>query len=249
MFKILLTIFAAVFLVSLVSIVGLLCFSFKEKLLEKITFFWVSFAAGALLGAVFLHFFPEVASFGFTKEKFLLILAGILIFFFLEKIICWHHCQIKNYHQHQKKFHHLGIMSLLGDSLHNFLDGVVIASSFLVNYRLGWTAVFSVVIHEIPQEIGDFFLLLYSGFPKTKALFLNFLSALLALFGALLTFFLQNFFSQIANYLIFIVIGSFIYIALADFFPELRLERSFKKSLLQFFSLIAGIILMFFFKI
>src|SRR3989338_3847877 len=178
-------IFFSVILVSIISFIGLFTISLKEEKLKKIIFYLISFSAGALLGDVFIHLIPELIE----KNKFSLttsisILGGIGIFFILEKFIHWQHCH-GNVMQ-KNHIHSFAYTNLVGDALHNFIDGAVIAATYLVSIPAGLATTIAVVLHEIPQEVGDFGVLIHGGFTKSKALVLNFLSALPPLLGAVL---------------------------------------------------------------
>jgi zinc and cadmium transporter len=234
-------------LVSGVSLIGIFFLSINEKLFRKLLLMLVSFASGTLLGGAFLHLIPEALS-AESESMFIFILAGILVFFLLEKFL-WRHC-----HERECPVHVFAYLSLFGDGVHNFIDGVIIAASFLVgvpfgsvNIPLGLAATLAVVSHEIPQEIGDFGILVYGGFSKVKALFYNLLSALMAVFGALFMYF---FFSLLPNLTYFLVFaaGGFIYIATADLIPEMHKEKDAWKSLAQFVFLLVGILLMWLLK-
>lgn len=236
----------SVLIISLVSLIGAVTLNIKIDKLKKYLSLLISFAAGALLGGVFIHLLPEIAeNNNFNNLTSMLILGGILIFFVLEKIICWRHCHIPTSKEHP---HSLGIMNLIGDGLHNFTDGIIIASSFMVSTGLGLATSFAVLLHEIPQEIGDYSVLIYAGFSKSKALFFNLLSALLAVGGAVLTLIIGQNIEDFAQILIPLTTGGFIYIASADLIPELKKEEGVKKSVLQFISLLMGIIIMWLFK-
>jgi len=232
----------SVSIISLISLVGIFVVSIKLKKLKKILLFLVSFAAGALLGSVFIHILPEISEKkGLNLTNSLLILAGILAFFALEKIVCWRHCHIPSSKKHPHSF---GIMNLIGDGLHNFTDGIIIAAAFMMNVSLGITTTIAVIFHEIPQEIGDFSVLIYAGYSKKKALLFNFLSALIAILGTLFTLIIGSKFNHLIDYLIPVIAGGFLYIATADLIPELKKEQGIKKSFLQFISLILGVLVM-----
>ena len=204
-------------------------------------FVLVSFATGTLLGDAFLHLLPEtIERIGFSLEVSLAVLTGILLFFVLEKFISWRHCHVPTSKDHP---HSLGWMNLMGDGFHNFIDGMIIAGSFLVSPALGLSTTFAVLLHEIPQEIGDFGILIYSGFSRTKAIVFNFISALAALLGAILVLSWGQ--SQLTILIVPFTAGGFIYLAGSDLIPELHKETEIKKSLLQFAGLLAGIGLMF----
>ncbi len=229
------SIFLATLIVSLLSFIGLLVLAFKEKVLEKLTLFLVALSAGVLIGSAFLHLLPE--SIETNNQAFPLVITGFLAFFLIEKILHWRHC-----HEGKCKVHTFAYMNLIGDFFHNFLDGLIIASSFLINSSLGLTTTIAIAIHEIPQELGDFGVLIYSGMKKGKALFLNFLVALTAVLGGVVGYFLT---SGVSNYITPIAAGGFIYIAASDLIPELKS----KKNLLAFIIFILGIVLMWLLKL
>lgn len=235
-------IFLSVLLVSLLSLISIFFLSFKKEFLHKLMAFLISFAAGALLGDAFLHLLPEaVEEAGFTLSLSLTLLAGIIIFFILEKFIHWRHCHIPASKEHPHPF---AWMNLLGDALHNFMDGLIIAGSYLTSIPLGVSTTLAVVLHEIPQEMGDFSVLLKGGFTKSKALLYNFLTALSALLGALLVFIVGNV-PSLVDAIVPFTAGGFIYIATADLIPELHKETLPTKSLVQLFGFVVGIVIMF----
>lgn len=232
-------IFGSVLLVSFLSLFGVFFLSFSPRFMEKLTLFLVSLSAGTLLGDSFLHLLPEAADAnGASLRMWLWLMIGLVSFFVLEKIVHWRHCHIQTGPKHP---HHLGIMNLVGDCLHNFFDGVIIAGSFLVNIPLGLTTLVAVIAHEIPQEIGDFGVLLYAGYSRRRALFLNFVTALTAVFGAIVAMVLGARINGFAELIIPFTAGGFIYIATADLIPELKKETAAHKSLYQLVSIIAGI--------
>ena len=215
----------------------------NEGKIRKILLLLVSFSTGALLGDVFIHILPELGEeTGLTLTASIFILSGILLFFILEKFICWRHCHLPTTENHP---HPVGVINLVGDGLHNFIDGAVIAGSFMVSLPLGLATTLAVVFHEIPQEIGDFSILIHAGFTKTKAIFFNFLSALLAIFGAIIVLIFgspsTSFFSMILGF----TAGGFIYLAGSDLIPELHKETNIKKSIIQLLAIIFGILLMY----
>jgi zinc and cadmium transporter len=236
----------SVLVVSLFSLIGALVLFFKLDKLKKILPYFVSFSAGALLGGVFIHLLPEIAQErGFTLDTSLLVLLGILIFFVLEKIICWRHCHIPTSEEHP---HTLGVMNLIGDGLHNFTDGVIISASFMTSLSLGLATTLAVIFHEIPQEIGDFSVLIYAGYSKGKALLFNLLTALMAVIGAVITLTVFSQIEAITYYLIPLTAGGFIYIASSDLIPELKKEQGLKKSFLQLLGLLTGVLIMWLIK-
>ncbi|MFA6194476.1 MAG: ZIP family metal transporter [Patescibacteria group bacterium] len=235
-------IFGSVLLISFLSLFGVFFLSFSPRFMEKLTLFLVSLSAGTLLGDSFLHLLPEAAADnGASLRMWLWLIIGLVSFFVLEKVVHWRHCHIQTCPTHP---HHLGIMNLVGDCLHNFFDGVIIAGSFLVSIPLGLTTLIAVVAHEIPQEIGDFGVLLYAGYSRRRALFLNFVTALTAVFGAVVAVVLGARINNFSDLIIPFTAGGFIYIATADLIPELKKETAIHKSLYQLISIIAGVLIM-----
>ena len=199
----------------------------------------IGLSVGTLLGDSFLHLIPEAAAEAQGVGIWLWLLAGILIFFILEKIIHWRHCHLQASDSHP---HPIGAMNLIGDSLHNFIDGAVIAGSFLVSPTLGLATVIAVVSHEIPQELGDFAILLYAGYSKGKAMFFNFLTASLAIAGAVMALIIGGRIKSFTDFIIPFTAGGFIYIAASDLFPELKKDNEkLSQAFLQLTSIIIGI--------
>ncbi|OIO52669.1 ZIP family metal transporter [Candidatus Peregrinibacteria bacterium CG1_02_41_10] len=230
----------SVAVISLISLVGVLWLVLKRVFLERILLTLVSFAAGALLGDAFLHLLPEAVSEAnsFDLRVSLSVLGGILFFFLLEKIVRWRHCHIPTSQGHP---HPLVYMNLIGDGAHNLIDGLVIGGSYLVDFKLGLATTLAVIFHEIPQEIGDFGVLMYAGLNKTRALLLNFLTALLAIAGALIALMLGATSQGFINVIIPFTAGGFLYIATADLMPELHKECRGGKTVIHFLALVLGI--------
>jgi len=237
---ILLNILIACFLISLCVWLAVLFLFFRKETLSRITMFLVSLSAGALIGGAFLHLLPE-ASEGMEAERlFLVVLGAFVLFFLIEKLFHWRHC-----HKENCEIHTFGYMNLIGDSFHNFIDGLVIASVFLIDFRLGLITTLAIALHEIPQEIGDFGVLIHAGFNKTKALMLNYMVATVVIIGGVVGYFFSFYVSSIVPYLLPIAAGGFIYIAASDLMPEIRKESNLKKSILSFGIFLLGIIIMF----
>jgi len=240
-------IFLSVIIVSALSFVGVLFLAISVAKLKKIVIFLVSLSAGSLLGGAALHLMPEaISEYGSTMPIWYYFLAGIIIFFILEKFICWRHCHIQTSGEHP---HHLGMMNLIGDGLHNFIDGMVIAGAFLVNNQLGIITTIAVIAHEIPQEIGDFGVLIHAGYSRSKALFLNFLTALSAVLGAGLALLIGSRIENFTAVILSFTAGGFIYIATADLIPELKKDNRLLKSLGQLGSILLGVGIMLLMKI
>lgn len=243
----LLIIVLASVIVSLISFSGAILFIAKEKKVQKYMILFVALAAGTLLGTAFFHLIPE--SFSSYEEgdhneihnekqnsheghelfiPSLFILFGILTFYIIEKFVHWHH-----HHDIDCNHHSLSTLSLVGDFFHNLIDGTLIAAAFVADIRLGIATTIAIILHEIPQEIGDLAILLHSGMNKYKALFFNFLSALGSLIGAVLMFFFIGEFEHTLPILLAFVAGSFIYISLADIIPELHKKHKVNNNVIS----------------
>ncbi|MDP4039757.1 MAG: ZIP family metal transporter [Candidatus Pacearchaeota archaeon] len=232
----------SVLIISFISLIGVITLSLKKEKLQKILIYLISFSAGALFGDAFIHLLPEaVESSGFTLQLSFSILGGILIFFVIEKFIHWQHCHHPITKEHTHSF---AKMNIIGDGIHNFLDGLIIGASYLINVPVGIATTLAVAFHEIPQEIGDFGVLIHGGYTKRKALLFNFLSALTAILGAIIALIASNYTSIIEQFIVPIAIGGFIYIAGSDLIPELHKNFTIKKSIVQLISLIIGILVM-----
>ncbi|UCF07554.1 MAG: ZIP family metal transporter, partial [Thermoplasmata archaeon] len=199
-------------------------------------------SAGALLGDAFIHLLPEaVEEGGFGLAVSMSILAGIIIFFVLEKLIYWRHCHILTTDEH---IHTFTYMNLIGDGVHNFIDGMIVAGSYMTSISLGFITTFAVILHEVPQEIGDFSVLVYGGFSKSKALFYNIMAALGAVVGAVLMLIIGSQVSHLSGFLVPFTAGGFIYIAGTDLIPELKKEAKLGASAVQMTALVMGVMVM-----
>jgi zinc and cadmium transporter len=221
-----------------------LTLSLKEKFLEKILLTLVSLSAGALIGGAFLHLIPESVKKSSELSIFIFVLIGFTLFFLIEKLLHWRHC-----HKNKCGTHTFTHMSLIGDAIHNFIDGLIIAASFVADIRLGIVTSIAMALHEIPQEIGDFGVLIYGGYSKTRALFLNFVCALTAIFGGIIGYFLSKYSESSLLFLLPFAAGGFIYIAASDLMPEMRKETDLKKLLFNLGIFILGIMIMYLVKI
>ena len=232
----------SVLIISLISFIGIVGLSIKIHKLKQIVLFLVSFSAGALLGDVFIHLLPElVEEYGFGLNMSLYVLSGIVFFFIVEKFIHWHHCHIEPSKDHPHPF---ALMNLLGDAVHNFIDGLIIAGSYLTSMPVGIATTTAVILHEIPTEIGDFGVLLHGGFSKNKALVMNFLSAITAILGAIVALLLSAYIPNLNKFLIPFTIGVFVYIAGSYLIPELHKEVNAHKSFIQLVTFVLGIVVM-----
>jgi len=233
----------SVLIISLISFAGVVTLVLKKDLLNKSIFVLVSLAVGALLGDVFLHVIPEMFENAgdHTLIPFIFI-AGILMFFILEKILHWHH-----HHSSEHSGENIlpvGRMVLVSDGVHNFIDGVIIAASYLVSIEVGVATTIAVILHEIPQEIGNFGVLIHAGYTKARALWFNFLSALTAIAGAAIALLLGSITEQFALLLLPLTAGSFVYIALSDLIPELHKDRAIMQGVVQVVAIVIGVVSM-----
>jgi len=209
-----------VILVSLIPLVGLLSLALSKQNNAKYTNLLVSFAIGALLGNAFLHLIPE--TFANTRSPLssgLLIIWGILLFYALEQFLNWHHGHDTEATSIRPP---VAFMSILGDSAHNFLDGLLIAGSFMISPNLGWATLLAIVLHEIPQEVADFGVLLHAKWPIRKIIVINLLSGLLAVGGLLIGYVAGSTLDSFARSTLSVTAGGFIYIACSDLIPDLH---------------------------
>jgi len=234
---ILIWILVSTFLVSLISLVGILTFFLKEKQLPLILFYLIGFSAGTLIGGAFLHILPEALEQNNSMFVFSWVIAGIISFFLLERYFFWRHC----HEEKECKVHSFTYLNLIGGGFHNFLDGMIIAASFMVSVKVGIVTSLAVIFHEIPQELGDFGVLIYGGFSRSRALFFNFISALAAVAGALAGYFISGAQSGFARIILPLTAGGFIYIATSDLIPELHKENDLKRATLSCAAFLCGI--------
>lgn len=224
---------------SLISVLGVV-FLYGKTWAQKFVDFAVSFAIGAILANVFLHLFEEAAE-SYSILFGIFVLIGILCFFIFEKYLFWHHCHKLENHDHCIK--PVGYLTLFADGIHNIFDGFLIATAYSINVSAGFATTIAVILHELPQEIGELGLLIASGFKKGKAVLYNFVSSLLIFVGVGLFYLLSTNFANIQPYLIAFVAGNFLYIAMSDLIPMLHEEKKLSKSILQPGFIILGIVL------
>lgn len=230
--------------VSLISLVGIFTLLLKEDLLRKVLILLVAFSAGALIGAAFLHLLPEALEISNSLTTYLYLLLSFVLFFILERYLLWRHC-----HEEACTVHPFSYLNLIGDGIHNLFDGLTIGASFVVDIRFGIITTVVIILHEIPQEIGDFGVLVYGGLTKRTALFYNFLSAVTAIFGALIGYYFSAHFKSFSQAILPFAAGGFIYIAGCDLIPEIHKEMDLKKSTFSMAFFILGIIFMFLAKL
>ena len=231
----------ATFVISLLALVGVFTFLLKENWLNKILLVLVALSSGALLGGAFLHLLPEaINELGSGLDVFLVLLLGFCSFFVLEQFLHWRHQHNTTVHQ-IKPFSYLILVS---DGVHNFVDGVVIAASFITGFPVGISTTVAIALHEIPQELGDFGALIYGGLSKRRALTFNYISAITAIVGGITGYFASSFMESYIIYLLPFAAGHFIYIAAADLIPEIKHHVSMPRSIIHFIVFLAGMAIM-----
>lgn len=206
----------------------------------------VSYAIGALLGAVFLNILPEAVELSGDMAKVSgTVLLGILLFFTLEKVLLWRHCHHDHCEAHDPDPAHVhgrsGTMIMVGDTFHNFVDGIIIAAAFLTDVHLGIVTALAIIAHEIPQEVGDFLILLHSGYSKAQALRVNLLSSLATLVGGVLAYFALQSVQEIVPTLLSLAAASMLYVAVADLIPGLHKRARLRDTLQQVLLIGAGV--------
>lgn len=240
---VILSVLAATFVISLLAFSGVLTLAQRGELKDTTLLGLVGFSAGALIGGAFLHLIPETVARSSNFGIFLALTSSFVLFFLFERFV-WRHC-----HKAKCEVHPFAYMNLLGDGLHNFIDGLVISASFLAGTELGVVTSIAVALHEIPQEIGDFGVLVYGGMRPDRALAMNFLVALTAILGGLAGLTLSTLVGESMVFLLPFTAGGFIYIAAADLIPRLHEKTSIHHTLISFGSLLLGVLLMLLVKI
>lgn len=226
--------------VSGISLIGVLSVFLSDKILQRSLVQLIGFAAGALIGGAFLHLIPHAVKQSRGDEVFLFVIAGFVLFFVMEKYLYWRHC-----HDGHCEIHTFTYLNLIGDGVHNFVDGLVMGASFFVDIGLGIVTTSAIVFHEIPQEIGDFGILIYGGFSKFKALIYNFLSAVTAVFGTLCGYSFSDRTEGFSMLLIPFAAGGFIYIAGCDLIPELHRQADQRKAMPSMLFFMLGLLFMY----
>ncbi|MDI6825624.1 MAG: ZIP family metal transporter [Candidatus Aenigmarchaeota archaeon] len=241
--SVIILILASTFLVSCISLVGILTLSLREKLLDEALLILVSLSAGTMMGGAFFHLLPESVEISANINIFIYVIFGFLLFFFMEKSLFWRHC-----HRKECDVHTFAYMNLAGDLVHNFIDSLAIAASSISSVGLGIVTTLAISFHEVPQEIGDFGMFLFGGFKKKKALILNFLTALSAVLGGVIGYLLSMYLQRFVIFLLSLTAGGFICIASSDLIPEIRKIEPLKQSLLIILTFCIGIIIMWMLK-
>ncbi len=236
--------FASVTVISLLSFVGILpIIILRKELPDRIIHYLVSFSVGGFFGGAFFHLIPEATGeSGFTLETSAYILTGIFFSYILEEFLMWRHSHTPTSDVHPKS---LGYMNLFGDAFHNAIDGLIIGSAYLVSVPMGLATSLAVSLHELPQEIGDFAILLYPGFTVRRAVGYNFLSSLTAYIGLLIAFLLYSYQNAFTGFLLPFTAGNFIYIAGSDLIPEIQGETKFRNSIVKLVLILSGLLLLY----
>lgn len=232
----------SVFVVSALSLVFAIPFLLKKKISPELLLFLLSISVGVLLSTVFFDFLPEALQHNDGFGTAIYVLLGFLVMFVLEKLVHFHHS--KKFEEADCGHGHaysLAPVNLIGDGIHNFIDGIVIAGSYAVSITVGIAATIAIIFHEIPQEIADFGVLLYSGLSKKKAVLFNFLSATTAIIGAIIGLFLVGNLEGFTEFIIPFAAGNFIYIAASNLVPQLHRQCKLKHTILHVFAIILGI--------
>ena len=237
---VLIQILVATFAISLIAFVGIFTFLLKQELLNRALLVLVALSTGALLGGAFLHLLPEaIEEKGARLEIFLYLLLGFSIFFVLEQFLQWRH-----QHTATPQVKPFSYLILVSDAVHNFIDGLIIAASFVTSLPLGIATTLAVALHEIPQELGDFAVLVYGGFGRKRALTFNFATAITAILGGIVGYLASSVMQTSIIYLLPFAAGNFIYIAAADLIPEIKHQVNLRRSILHFGVFIIGIAIM-----
>ncbi|MDD4910556.1 MAG: ZIP family metal transporter [Candidatus Omnitrophica bacterium] len=229
----------ATLVVSLVSLVGVFSLMLNEKILNRALILLIALSAGALIGGALFHLLPEAFEHLSVPLVFGSCILGFSAFFVLEKYLYWHHC-----HNGVCDVHIFTYLNLIGDGIHNLIDGIMIGASFNAGIHFGIVTTVAVIFHEIPQEIGDFGVLVYGGFHRFKALAFNFICALGAVLGALIGYYFSRQAGQFSLFILPFAAGGFLYISTCDLIPELRKHGPFKRANLSVAFFLFGLLIM-----
>jgi zinc and cadmium transporter len=240
------TIILATLIVSVFSLSGIITLSLREKTLHSILFFLVAFSAGSILGASLFDLLPEAVELVDESVVFIYVAVGYLAFFVLERFIYWyhghgHHGDIEGMGDERAPAKGFAYLNVLGDGIHNFIDGMIIAASFTAGFSVGLATTIAVIFHELPQEMGDYGILIYAGFERSKALILNFMAALSVVVGGVFGIFFLGTVEALSGLLIAFSAGAFIYLSASELIPELQEEDDLWRSLVQFGVFLVGL--------
>ena len=233
-------IFASGLLMSAIAFVGGFAFLLNDSLLKKVLLPLVAFSAGSLIGGALFHMLPEsIEHMGNGTAPYAWLAFGFLSFFALEQFLHWHHC----HHSPSHYKHPVTHLLLIADGVHNLIGGLAVGASFLIDIRLGIATWIAAAAHEVPQELGDFAVLVHGGWKKGKALFANFISALPFLLGGLIVYFVST--EMDVAFLVPFAAGNFLYIAAADLIPEVKHSSKLSENIIHLIAFIAGLVLLF----
>ena len=236
-----------VIVTSLLGLTGGFLLIYYQKWAKFISKYLINFSIGALFGVVFLDIIPEISTQNQNQNVFIFVLVGILVFYILEKsLIYYHHHSVEhvwheNHHTKEEKLHSVPYLLAIGDALHNFIDGIIISASFLISIHLGIVTSITILLHELPQEIGQFAIMLHANFGRYKTALYSTIAQMAAVFGFLLGYFFLPYFSYLKFIVLGFAAGGFIYIACTDLLPETHREKSLEKSVIQVTLLLLGI--------
>jgi zinc and cadmium transporter len=237
-------ILAATLLDGIIGLIGIFSLAVNRKFFNSLIGILVAFSAGALLSGALFHLLAESLEKLSAMWSFIFLMIGFVIFFVVERFLHWHHC-----HEGECEVHPYSYLILFGDSVHNIIDGFVIAASFLVSVPFGIITTVLIIGHEIPQELGNFAILVHGGFSRAKSLLYNFFAQLTCVLGGIIGFVLSGVVDKLTTFMLPFAAGGFIYIAASDLIPELHKEPKLSKSMVSFAMFIFGIVFMFAMKI
>jgi zinc and cadmium transporter len=244
----LLIIIAVCFFGSLLSL--MLAYLFSKLKMVNYADYFVSFAVGTLLGAAFLEIIPHAYELSRDLHQIsLIVLIGILIFFILEKLLVWRHCHGSHCENHSPVVNHdvkKGSILIIGDCFHNFIDGILIASAFIVDINLGLITALAIIVHEIPQEISNFSILINSGYSLSRTLLMNVITGFAMIIGAILAYFVLNDLEFLIPMILSFAASSMIYVAISDLIPSLHKKVEIKQTFQQTFSIFLGVLIIYF---
>ena len=244
----LLIIIAVCFFGSFLSL--MLAYLFSKLKMVNYADYFVSFAVGTLLGAAFLEIIPHAYELSSDLHQIsLIVLIGILVFFILEKLLVWRHCHRSHCENHSPVVNHdvkKGSILIIGDCFHNFIDGILIASAFIVDINLGLITALAIIVHEIPQEISNFSILINSGYSLSRTLLMNIFTGFAMIIGAILAYFVLNDLEFLIPIILSFAASSMIYVAISDLIPSLHKKVEIKQTFQQTFSIFLGVLIIYF---
>ena len=244
----LLIIIAVCFFGSFLSL--MLAYLFSKLKMVNYADYFVSFAVGTLLGAAFLEIIPHAYELSRDLHQIsLIVLVGILVFFILEKLLVWRHCHGSHCENHSPVVNHdvkKGSILIIGDCFHNFIDGILIASAFIVDINLGLITALAIIVHEIPQEISNFSILINSGYSLSRTLLMNVITGFAMIIGAILAYFVLNDLEFLIPIILAFAASSMIYVAISDLIPSLHKKVEIKQTFQQTFSIFLGVLIIYF---